>query len=562
MMGSYGRLLVGVAVVTALLSDGGQAAGLAEPVFKAPPAASWNWTGFYAGAHAGSTFGFADISSPYGSSIYGDGLRMPGFMLGGQVGYNWQPEGSPWVFGLEGELSWLDADGSSNCFSPSGEFTSSTCSARPQYTGTLTGRVGVALGPTGHTLVYGKGGAAFLHNRIDLTTNENFAETSTATHGRNTAWGWTVGAGIEQALTPVWSLKLEYDYRRFADFTMATPATVTTADDGTVTPVAASSTSIRQSMHTVKLGLNYHFGADANARWGAGEQAMAAITPTGDWNFEIGGRYWYSSGRFQKDVPSEHKTSTVLASRLTYANVAGHSGEIFARLDTPWLVFVKGFAGLGRITDGHMNDEDWAIKNPDTNLSGAYSNTFSNLVATNMNYQTIDIGLNLLSGPGYKVGPLVGYNRVYERYASNDCVQFGSTASGICGPAVGYGPLITETDTWQSLRLGIAGDVWVTPRWRVSADIAWLPYVSFTGMDNHWRQSLVAQERGTGRGAQMEAMVSYFVTPQFSLGVGARYWTMWTTAGSDVYDGALTDRSDTYRYERFGGLLQASYKFN
>jgi opacity protein-like surface antigen len=30
------------------------------------------------------------------------------------------------------------------------------------------------------------------------------------------AWGGTVGAGIEHALTPAWSIGLEYDYYRFA----------------------------------------------------------------------------------------------------------------------------------------------------------------------------------------------------------------------------------------------------------------------------------------------------------------------------------------------------------
>ena len=559
---SDNRWLVGSVLAAALSAANAQAGDLGKPVFKAPPHVSFNWTGLYAGAHAGPAFALADIASPYGPSIFGDQVRMPGFMLGGQVGYNWQLAGSPWVLGLEGELSWLDADGSNNCFSPSGQFTSSTCSARPHYTGTLTGRAGVAFGPAGRTLVYGKGGAAFLHNRVDMTTNETFGGTVDATHSSGTVWGWTLGAGIEQALTPAWSLKLEYDYRRFADMAMATPATVITADDGTETPVAASSASIRQSMHTVKLGLNYHFGADARAAWRPGEEAMAAVSPAGGWNVEIGSRYWYSSGRFQKDIPSEHVTSTSLASRLTYDKVTGHSAEIFGRIDTPWLVFVKGFAGLGRTTGGHMNDEDWAVQNPATGVSGAYSNTFSTLDDNNMNYQTIDVGLNLLSGPGYKVGPLVGYSRVYERYSSGNCVQIASPASGICGAVVAAGPMITETDTWQSLRVGLAGDLWITPRWRISGDIAYLPYVRFDGIDNHWLRSLVSQESGTGRGVQMEAMVSYHVTPQFSVGVGARYWAMWTTSGSDIYDGILTERTDTYRYERFGGLFQASYKFN
>ena len=39
---------------------------------------------------------------------------------------------------------------------------------------------------------------------------------ATLTNGHGNAWGGTVGAGIERALTPAWSVGLEYDYYRFA----------------------------------------------------------------------------------------------------------------------------------------------------------------------------------------------------------------------------------------------------------------------------------------------------------------------------------------------------------
>lgn len=561
------RLWIGAALVATLSAGTAHAADLSKLPVKVPSITPWNWTGFYAGVHAGGGLGFSEAGNPYGTSIYGDKIRTPAFMLGGQVGYNWQPAGSPWVFGVEGELSWLDADGTVTCFAPTGEMTSSTCSARPQYTGTLTGRVGYALGPAQRTLVYGKGGAAFLHNRVDATTNFGFGVYPiTTTDTSNTSWGWTLGAGVEQALSPAWSLKLEYDYRHFADATLATPSTFTTTPDGNTTnPVAASSTSVRQSMHTVKLGLNYHFGAPVNATWGADSYAaMAAATPRNSgWQVEVGGRYWYSSGRFQKDLPGTNVSSTNLVSRLTYADVTGHSGEVFARIDTPWLVFVKGYAGAGKLTSGRMNDEDWGL----TGNNGAppftgYSNTLSNLSSTDMNYQTIDVGVSLLQGPAFKLGPFVGYNRVHEQYAATDCAQTASPASGICSVTITNTAVITETDTWQSLRVGAAGDVWLTPRWRLTGDIAYLPYVQFSGVDNHWLRSLVIDESGRGRGVQMEAFVSYYVTPQFSIGVGARYWSMWTTSGIDYFNGSQTSRSDTYRYERFGGLLQASYKFD
>ena len=561
------RRWIGAALLATFSAGTAHAADLTKLPVKVPPVASWNWTGLYAGVHVGGGLGFSEAGNPYGTSIYGDKIRTPAFMLGGQVGYNWQPVGSPWVFGVEGELSWLDADGTVTCFAPNGTMTSSTCSARPQYTGALTGRVGYALGPTQRTLIYGKGGAAFLHNRIDATSNFGFGVFPiTTTDSSNTSWGWTLGAGVEQALSPAWSLKLEYDYRHFADVSLDTPATFSTPPGGALpTPVAASSTSVRQSMHTVKLGLNYHFGAPANATWGPDAYAAMASAKPGDsgWNVEVGGRYWYSSGRFQKDLPGTNASSTNLISRLTYADLTGHSGEVFARIDTPWRVFVKGYAGAGKIASGRMNDEDWGL----TGNSGGppytgYSNTLSNLSSTDMNYQTIDIGVNLLQGPGFKFGPFVGYNRVHEQYAANDCAQTASPTSGICTRTITNTAVITETDTWQSLRVGAAGDVWLARRWRLTGDIAYLPYVRFSGVDNHWLRSLVIDESGRGRGVQMEAFLSYYVTPQFSVGVGARYWAMWTTSGDDAFNGSPTERSDTYRYERFGGLLQASYKFD
>jgi opacity protein-like surface antigen len=44
----------------------------------------------YGGIHLGTAFGTSDVSDPYGPSIFGDTIRTPGFLLGGQFGYNWQ----------------------------------------------------------------------------------------------------------------------------------------------------------------------------------------------------------------------------------------------------------------------------------------------------------------------------------------------------------------------------------------------------------------------------------------------------------------------------------------
>ena len=71
------------------------------PIAPAPPA--WVWTGFYVGGHVGAAVGTANFADPFGSSIFGDQVTTPGFLAGGQIGYNWQVPNSPWVLGVEGE---------------------------------------------------------------------------------------------------------------------------------------------------------------------------------------------------------------------------------------------------------------------------------------------------------------------------------------------------------------------------------------------------------------------------------------------------------------------------
>ena len=532
---------------------------------KAPPVPmpAWSWTGWYVGGHTGAALGFSKMSDPYGASMFGDAVRTPAFLLGLQAGYNWQQPGTNWVYGLEAEGSWFNSEGTNTCFAATGQLTSSNCRARPGLTATFTGRVGYAAGPAGHTLVYAKGGAALLHNRLDATTNYGFgAFPITTTSASPTLWGWTVGAGVEHAVSPAWSVTIEYDYLDFANATLTSPETFSTTPGGVATAVAANSASVRQDMHQVKIGLNYKMGVDPRAQWPGRPQtafAGAGMAAFSGWTFEPGIRYWYSSGRFQKDLPSGNTSSVSLISRLTYAGLKANSGELFARLDSPWDVFVKGFIGLGRISGGQMNDEDWGLITA-APFTG-YSNTLSNLTNTNMNYGTIDVGYDALHGPGYKVGVFVGYNHIYEQYAAMDCTQIASPSAGICTPSISNTAVITETDKWDSLRVGLATDTWFTPRWRLVGDMAYLPYVKFRGVDNHWLRNLVIDEDGHGIGVQIEALLSYYLTPQFSIGAGARYWAMWTTTGSDAFNGAPVDRTDTYRYERWGLLAQATYRF-
>src|SRR5215467_9782267 len=134
------------------------AADLPRPV---PPVRSsttipWSWTGFYLGGHVGAALGMTDIADPFGTALFGDNVRSPGFIGGGQIGYNYQL--GSLVFGLEADVSGDVSDGTNTCFAVSGFAVSSNCRFRPDLYATLTGRLGYAAD---RALLYAKGGAAW-----------------------------------------------------------------------------------------------------------------------------------------------------------------------------------------------------------------------------------------------------------------------------------------------------------------------------------------------------------------------------------------------------------------
>ncbi|MBB4263988.1 outer membrane protein [Bradyrhizobium sp. CIR3A] len=170
-------------------------------------------TGGYIGGHVGGGYGRTSFSNPYGPSIYGDVVDTPVFLASGQIGYNWQKNG--WVFGVELDASGAVSDGTNTCLAASGFIVSANCKAGPNVFATGTGRVGYAFGALGHTLAYLKGGVAWQNNRGDVVNNFEGGSPQEKAHFDYGRLGATIGLGVEQALTPAWSVKAEYDYLHF-----------------------------------------------------------------------------------------------------------------------------------------------------------------------------------------------------------------------------------------------------------------------------------------------------------------------------------------------------------
>ena len=280
------------------------------------------------------------------------------------------------------------------------------------------------------------------------------------------------------------------------------------------------------------------------------------------WETQVGARWWYSSGRVQKDLFGGGADSSTPVSRLIYDDLTAHSGEVFGRGDHRSGLFVKFNAGLGSIgSHGKMNDEDF---DPIAMQGTGYSNTLSTLRDGAISYLTVDLGHNVLTAPGAKLGPFIGYNHFFTQANAYDCVQQAANPMTGCGADT---RAITESNHWRSLRVGLSGEFMLSDRLKLSADVAYLPYVDFRGVDDHVLRNLRIDEIGrSGNGAQVEAVLSYAVTDAWSLGLGGRYWTFKTNTANATFQllPAPPDASSqrtTFAAERYGMFLQSSYKW-
>lgn len=175
-----------------LLAMSAQAADLTSPMMspEASSAMPFQWSGAYAGADIGYGLLDGDFSA-LGSTVSQD---FNGATLGGFVGYNWQLSNG-FVTGIEGDVSynWNDE-------------AFSDVEAGTEWAGSVRGRLGFAFD---RALVYGAAGwTATRGFAKDVPSGEEVSKTFS---------GWTIGAGLEYAVTDTVFLRGEYRYNDFGD---------------------------------------------------------------------------------------------------------------------------------------------------------------------------------------------------------------------------------------------------------------------------------------------------------------------------------------------------------
>jgi outer membrane immunogenic protein len=215
---AFAAATVALGVSAASAADLGQ-----RPVYKAQPAPmpiAYNWSGFYIGGHLGYAWGKEDVRDLVtGITVQSE---PDGFLGGAQVGFNWQT--GQFVFGVEGDWSWANADAST-------AIPGAIVNTEHNWYATLTARAGYAVD---NWLFHVKGGAAWLDADYSIAG---------VSSGGDTRTGWTVGTGLEWALGQNWSAKLEYNYMDFGNERIGAPIGI----------------DVDTQIHLVKAGLNYRF---------------------------------------------------------------------------------------------------------------------------------------------------------------------------------------------------------------------------------------------------------------------------------------------------------------
>lgn len=276
-------------------------------------------------------------------------------------------------------------------------------------------------------------------------------------------------------------------------------------------------------------------------------------------------RYWYGLGSAGKDLYDA--SGSLLISRLTYDDMQTHTLEGFVRVDHSSGLFWKGYAGGGLWTKGDLNDEDFAP------VTTPYSSTLSTLQNRALGFASVDLGGALFRGPDFRVDAFIGYHYLNENMKAFGCRQIASNPT-ICGTAIPDSTaVITQENTWHSLRLGLNVDIPLVDRLRLNVDAAWLPYVWFRGSDSHLLRIGTAPgdftgaipEDGHGWGYQLEAVLSYRLTDRISLGLGGRYWHMqshgYAHFENRVVATAATAQVLDWKSDHYGIFFQGGYSF-
>jgi outer membrane immunogenic protein len=283
------KVVVGIALSLLMTTAPVQAADIRVAVKARPVIPPFSWAGFYVGGHLGFARGHSDFDQTT-DAIFpgflvdtGTLILIPGRLgtvpatsaddtglLGGaQAGHNWQV--GRYVFGVEGDISGtrLREDVTVAAFTvppgnEAGQTLTGTYSTKINWIASLRARLGMTWE---RLLIYVTGGAAFIDAEIESSftlTNTNAGIVFPVPGATGTTFatasvhdvGWTLGGGLQWAVTDAWSLGAEYRHSYFGRHTIALAST----DPSGQLQVPQLLTNVRLTVDQATLRANYRLG--------------------------------------------------------------------------------------------------------------------------------------------------------------------------------------------------------------------------------------------------------------------------------------------------------------
>ncbi|HVT62595.1 MAG TPA: outer membrane beta-barrel protein [Legionellaceae bacterium] len=272
------------------------------------------------------------------------------------------------------------------------------------------------------------------------------------------------------------------------------------------------------------------------------------------WQLELGPRYWYSTAHYRENLLGD---PGIIVSRLSYEDLNADSAEGFWKLKHHNGVYIKGYVGGGTIGNGQLIDEDFP---PGIT---PYSRTFSPQKNGTLNYLSLDLGYDLFSSSIGRLGGFVGYHYWQEEVNNYGCTQ---TADGpICVMPIALSDdTLNNTATWNSLRLGINGEMHLSEAWHLETDLAYI-HSALQEFDYHNLRPNIRGilDTGPGNGCQLDALLKYALSDEFHLGIGGRWWYLVTNGLAHFEQVAVAGQPQPMDgiQNRYGLLVQANYQF-
>jgi hypothetical protein len=286
--------------------------------------------------------------------------------------------------------------------------------------------------------------------------------------------------------------------------------------------------------------------------------------------FEIGARYWYSSGSVNFGFANSNSSFGDPTSTIDWDGTTGHSGEIFGRFDyRPAGLFVKGLVGGGILSGGTMIDRDFSAG------QFSFSDTSSNISGNGLAYGIVDFGATYnIPYAGVRLGAFLGYHYWREKLTANgfrcNPDDVGGVNCAAATPVAANVPVLAYEPTWNALRIGADAQIKFLDRWTLSGEFAGVPYAQLTNNDSHLLRTAqlgpvpnIIDRSTSGYGAEAEVFVNYALTPKIEIGAGLRYWGLFAQRGTVDFGPSFSPNFplQTFNEQRYGVLLQIKGKF-